>query len=241
MRLLSGTVVRYTWAGIILVVALLLKYHYSTAGAHELQWMLWPLAWLTQTLSGLDFIRADTGDWINLDNNVAIVKSCAGVNFMILSLLVYARRMQPRVSAAGTTGRLLPLTAGCVILCLAAAWGAALLVNTLRIIAAIYLYQQEIAFANFSMEQIHRVAGVLIYFPALWLQFYLFSGGRRERAGIAAAISYLGLMIVVPLLTGGYRINPELFIEHVMVTGGLTIVFLVILAYKGSDMHGQSL
>ena len=216
------------WWIMMLAIAICLKYFYSIATPLDLQWLLRPLALLTQWLLGLQFVNHGSGEWLNVENNIAIIKTCAGINFMILSLFVYAKRYQPVMVSARGTGNIL-LTAGRnIVICLLAAWCATLTVNAIRIVVAIQLYRHEITFAGLSPDQVHRIAGVMIYFPALWLQFHLFGRTRHVHAGIIAALLYLGLLIFVPLITGNYIGQQQVFIEHVLVAGVLTIAMLII-------------
>ena len=221
----------YCWWAVVICSAVVLKYYYSVATANDLQWLLAPLAFLTQSLTGLQFDINDAGEWFNDQNAVAIIKQCAGVNFMILSLPVYARRYQQVMASARRPVRILAVTACCLILCLVMAWAVTLLVNTVRIILAIQLYRHEVTFTGLGPEQIHRIAGVLIYFPALCLQFRIFSGMKQEFTGMIAAVLYLGLVIILPLITGNYRLNPQLFVENTLYTGGITIIILLISDY----------
>ena len=221
----------YCWWAVVICSVLVLKYYYSIASAQDLQWLLAPLAFLTQSLTGLPFDMNSAGEWFNDHNAVAIIKQCAGVNFMILSLPVYARRYQQVVVSACRPDRVLAITICCLLLCLVMAWAATLLVNSIRIILAIQMYRHDVTLAGLGPEQIHRIAGVLIYFPALWLQFRLFSGMRHEYTGYIAAALYLGMVIIVPLLTGNYRLNPQLFVENTLYAGGVTIIIVLITDY----------
>ena len=38
-------------------------------------------------------------------------------------------------------------------------------------------------------------------------------------------------MIILPLITGNYRLNPQLFVENTLYTGGITIIILLISDY----------
>ena len=216
------------WWIMMIGIAICLKYFYSIATPLDLQWLLRPLALLTQWLLGLQFINNGSGEWLNVENNIAIIKSCSGINFMILSLFVYAKRYQPVVVPSRGRRNILMMTGRDIVICLLAAWCATLTVNAIRIVVAIQLYRYEITFAGLSPDQLHRIAGVVIYFPALWLQFHLFGRIRNVHAGIIAALFYLGLLIFVPLITGNYLGQPRVFIEHVLVAGVLTIASLVI-------------
>ena len=216
------------WWTAILSSALLLKFYYSVATANDLQWILRPLAFLTETLTGLQFVMDSTGAWVNARNNVAIVKSCAGINFMVLSLPAYALAFRTHAVFAARSGRWWLKAAGGVAACVTAVWIAALLVNTARVIVSIHLYRSGFTFAGLGSEQIHQMAGVLIFFPALWAQFHWCGRLRAGRAWILAVACYLGMVIVLPILTGNFHADPKLFYDHVRITVGLTVLSLLL-------------
>lgn len=215
------------WIGVVFIAAAL-KYYYSTATALDLQWLLSPLALLTRLLSGIQFEASSTGEWLSTQDNIAIVKTCAGVNFTVLSFLVFARRLQPAGTIKSGKAGLLLSAVCCIVLSMLCAWTVTLVVNTARILVSIQLYRQAATFAGLSPEQLHRVVGILIYFPALWLQFRMVNGIRTGRAGRIAAILYLGLVTGIPLLDGNYRTNPGMFAEHTLFTVGMTLGILML-------------
>ena len=222
MLVTHNTVERFIWWVLVVAAALLVKGIYSGASEQDLQWMLEPLAAMTQFFTGMEFNLNTAGEWVNTQNNIAIVKSCAGLNFMVLSLLAAGMRFEPKIKLSWYWGKTFVVN---ILLCVLIAWGMTLAVNTVRILLSIFLFRYEITFLGFSIEQVHRLAGILIYFPALWLQLVLFSRLNTVRAGYFSAILYLGLVIVVPLLTGNYKINPDLFAEHAYFTFG-TLLFI---------------
>jgi exosortase K len=219
----------FSWWSIVLIVVFLLKYHYSVATAFQLQWILQPLAWLTQLVSGLPFIMNDTGEWLNAQNNIAIVKSCAGVNFMLLSFLVSTWRLRP----INDQGNLLASCLYFILLSLIIAWGMTLLINTLRIFITIQLYLHEIGFPGLTSGQIHRLAGVFIFLPALWMQLNVSSKLKTSQAGIVAGTLYLSLVIIVPFVTGNYKYNLHMFTEQVyFIVGSTVIIYSISLLVK---------
>jgi hypothetical protein len=88
-------------------------------------------------------------------------------------------------------------------------------VNTLRIVAAVELYRLG-PVAGLTPEAAHRLLGILIYLGALWGLYTALdrlTGGRRVGGGLLVVGVYLGMTLVVPLLTGhpGQR-----YAEHAM-------------------------
>ena len=86
-----------------LAVAVSLKYHYSTATAADLDWMLRPLSGVLEVFTGHEFYRDVNGEWVSAAADVRLVKGCAGINFMIMSFLVYAWVLRPGRRVAGVT------------------------------------------------------------------------------------------------------------------------------------------
>lgn len=207
-----------SWWLPVITLALLLKYHYSTATVAELQWMLQPLADVLGMLTGHEFHRDSSGVWVSIPADVRLVQACAGVNFMLMSLLNYAWVFRPDNREESTfwtwLGSQLLLLFAVVI----AAWATALLANTLRIVTAMWLQSDDGFLHAIGIQgaDIHRLIGLAIYLPLLSLQ--MLSGNRvsRRQILIIPTTLYLLLMVIVPLVTGNAMRQPELFIEHLL-------------------------
>ena len=78
------------WWVAVLGVALAIKYHYSIATAADLDWMLRPLSLLLEWSSGHPFHRNNLYEWVSESADVRLVKGCAGINFLLMSLLAWA-------------------------------------------------------------------------------------------------------------------------------------------------------
>jgi exosortase K len=212
----------FAWWLAVLGVALAIKHHYSVAATAELQWMLQPLSQLLEWTSGHPFQRDHLHEWVSESANVRLVKACAGINFLLMSLLAWAWVFRPDRRAevnvpTWITGRILLLLA-----LITAAWTTALLANSLRILVAMHLPGHG--------PGLHRLIGMLIYVPLLSLQLHLGDRGNRKAALAGPVILYLLLMAVVPVLTGNAFNNPGRFIEHLLylaammtITGGLYV------------------
>jgi exosortase K len=158
-----------TRLGVLAVVALVvwgLKRHYADARADELWWILQPTARLVGVVSGATFTVAPGEGYIAHERLFLIEKSCAGVNFMIAAfgMVVFAllRRVRSGPAAFAVLG------AGLV-----ASYGAAVLVNTVRITVAMWLAAHPVPVSTFTPAEVHRIEGITVYFVGLVLLYEL--------------------------------------------------------------------
>ena len=232
---------RYHWQSLLwwlpmLTMALLLKQHYSVADTAGLQWMLQPLADLLSLISGHDFQRSVNGEWYSASADVSLVKACAGINFMLMSLLAYAwvfrpdRNEQPQTVLWSITQLLL------LVAVFIAAWATTLFANTLRIWLAMYLQADDSILAGLGIDgrQLHRFIGIAVYLLILSIQMLPSRRIARWQKAAIPILLYLLLMVLVPLLTGNALHQPMFFIEHVaQLLLGLVVVqgvwYLVVL------------
>lgn len=217
----------FSWWIPVATLTLLLKYHYSTATVAELQWMLQPLADLLNILTGHVFYPEGSGEWVSVTADVRLVKSCAGINFMLMSLAAYAWIFRPDSreennywSWLGGQALLLPTV-------VVFAWATALLANTARILIAMWIQTDYglLQTLGLNATEGHRLIGLSIYLPLLSLQILAASSANRRQALYIPATLYLLLTIIVPLLTGNALHDPKLFLEHAWFLS-LSILFL---------------
>ncbi|MBU1566479.1 MAG: exosortase K [Proteobacteria bacterium] len=203
---------------VVLLLAGVLKYHFSRATSDDLAWILRPLAFAVEKLTDLSFHRESGAGYISNDGLIIIAPVCAGVNFLIAVLLTGAGTVIMTPSSFGQKCLRLALV-------LVSAYLFTLMVNTLRIILAIELYRMDIYGDWLTAERMHRVAGILLYFPALlWygLVFQRLFSGKHSSPIIACCLFwYLGLSLGVPLLTGSFQNSGIRFYEH-----GFTLVII---------------
>ena len=206
----------FAWWLAVLGVALAIKHHYSVATTAELQWMLRPLSQILEWTSGHPFRRDPLHQWVSESANVRLVKACAGINFLLMSLLAWAWVFRPDHREAA---HLQTWVAGRILLLFAlimAAWTTALLANSLRILVAMNLPGHGAG--------LHRAIGMLIYVPLLSLQLHLGDRGNWKAALAGPVILYLLLMAVVPVLTGNAFNSPGVFIEHLLYLAAMVTV-----------------
>jgi exosortase K len=154
---------------VLVVTALVvwgLKRHYADASADALWWILQPTAGLVAIVSGATFTVAPGEGYISHERLFLIEKSCAGVNFMIaaFAMVVFALLRRVRSGAAGLS---------VLALGLAASYGAAVLVNTVRITVAMWLAAHPVPVSAFTPADLHRIEGIAVYFVGLVLLYEL--------------------------------------------------------------------
>ena len=127
----------------LIVVALAMwamKRYYADASVDELAWMLGPTASLVTALTGVPFEWESGQGYLSRERFFLIEKACAGINFMIAAFgmvaVVRCRRIESWRSAAGI-----------LLMCVAASYSMAVLVNAARITAAMWLAAHPVGFA----------------------------------------------------------------------------------------------
>ena len=233
---------------VTLLVAFSLKYHYSQARSDDLVWILGPTAVLVEQFSGIDFEKEVHTGYVNNEHRVIIAPACAGVNFYIIAFCMAVFCGIPVIEPLRS--KALWLTAGLI-----SAYLLTLVVNALRIILAIYLYDVDMYSAWITPERVHRLVGTVIYFFFLYLFYRIIKKGlhsyRRRalaaagpksrptvffKAGSAYRLALAGLVpffwyslitLVVPLLNGAAHDDGARFVEH---SGMVVIGCLIVLA-----------
>lgn len=203
--------------GSAMLAAFGLKRFYSRASVEDLAWILAPTARLVGWLRGETLAPSGAG-WMAPDGGYFIAPACAGVSFLILAWTVAVLGFSHRL---GSPARRLAWWIGSLF----GAYTLTILVNTLRIVAAVELYRLG-SVAGLTAEQAHRALGVALYLGALWGVYgALDRWTGRERSGAGAALAavflvpglYIGMTVGVPLLNGHFRQAGERYAEHAAV------------------------
>jgi len=239
---------------VVLVIAIGLKYHYSRAGSDELTWILAPTSGLVEHLSGIRFENEAHTGFVNHEYRVIIAPSCAGVNFLIIAFCTAVFSGIHRIERWRI--KLVWLATGAI-----SAYLLTLVVNTLRIILSIYMYNADIYWGWITPQRVHRLEGIVIYFFFLCL-FYMIikkvvhtvgravSGKQKDDvpknypvaiyfqwmwAGLIPMFWYVLITLGVPLVNAAYRANAVRFAEHcaVVVCGCLIVIAAVFLIQLG--------
>lgn len=226
------------------LTAYALKYHYSTANAEELCWMLTPVAHLVAFLSGIDFHWLLRAGYVNNSHEVVIAPACAGINFMIICFSTFYFTFVGRLRGARARCSWLGVS-------LATAYLVTLCTNTIRIITSIYLYKARIYGGWVTPERVHQLAGILIYVSFLVAVFLAVermmrrckpsppigpitaTPGERRSCPFAGTMKfpfawYVLITIFVPLLNGAALRTGARFAEHTALVMATTFfAFLV--------------
>jgi exosortase K len=139
---------------------LALKRHYSTAEVEDLRWILGPTSRLVAFVSGSAFEFERGAGYLSRERFFVIEKSCAGLNFMIAALGMIGFGLS-RDAGRARHG------AWIVARSVALSFVAAVLVNALRILVAIWLSSADLASGWWTPARIHRLEGIAVYFGGL--------------------------------------------------------------------------
>jgi exosortase K len=179
-------------------LALALKAFYSRAGATELLWILAPSAWLARFVGGIDLMYEQGAGFISHTHHLVVGPACAGVNFLIICFLClyfsFARHFTDRPRWLAYS--------------LLLSFGATIAANGLRIFVSAHLWNADIYGQWMTREEMHRLAGTVIYFASL-LAFYFAVESRigTRAAHTAPLFWYVGITLGIPLagrmLAGG--------------------------------------
>ena len=216
------------WWLAIGTMAITLKAHYRAADAADLSWLLAPLAQLLELASEHRFERLPSGEWHSAQAGIALVKGCAGINFMVMSLLAWGRAFAPRWRPVeGARSPVVML--GSLAAALLCAWGTALAANLLRIVVLDRV--QPLLETWLSPIAAHRLCGLAVYLGMLTLQVAATERlALRPALAIAAAIQ-AGILLLVPLVNGHATLADPQF-------RALTGSVLVLFALTGSAWSG---
>lgn len=216
LKMFNRTAVNW---GLIALMVFGLKHYYSQAGADELQWLLYPLVLLLELLSPLSFEPLAGGEWLDARHHIRIVKACAGGNFFIISLLGYLWLLPDRRQ---------PLSR--IAVAVLAAWLTTLCANSLRILLSVYAGAALSDGLALSASDSHRLIGILSYFLSICLQLSLDRRRDWYASVMIAALLYLTVTLLIPLLRGWVDGRNTLNSAYIVWVTGIPLALLV-LAY----------
>lgn len=152
--------------GIILtgmvVVAFGLKKFYQTAEVPDLQWILAPTKVLVQAFTGLSFTYDAVEGYVNIPHQMAIAKSCAGVNFLIIVFCTSIFGFTLKMHRSAHQWLSIPAF-------LTIAYLLTIVVNAFRIISALVL--GKTSFMGLDANGLHEMEGVVVYLSFLLLYY----------------------------------------------------------------------
>lgn len=187
--------------GVLAVVAMVafgLKRHYADATTDALSWILTPTAYVVGLVTGVAFAAVPGEGYFSAERMFLIEKACAGVNFMIaafamvaFALLHHARSFRGSAAVVG--------------LSLLASYVAAIVVNAVRIVIAMWLAATPMPLMSLTAAEIHRLEGIAVYFGGLLLLYALVRWIDSGRPSFRYALPlgcYYAVTLGVPLVNG---------------------------------------
>lgn len=171
-----------------LILALALKQFYSAASAALLQWQLYPLVVALELVTELRFEQSADSGWFDALHQVSIVKPCAGINFLIISLLGYWWLWHDKA-----------LRPYWIVVAFGLAWFTALSANVLRIVFCLYGQLPLAALIGVAEAESHRLIGIAVYFLTLWLQLAKFNRKNLRPTATVAVAMYLSMAVLIPM------------------------------------------
>jgi exosortase K len=210
-----------------IMIAIGLKHHYSQASVEDLNWILAPTVEFVEQLSGITFEKEAYTGFISKTHRIIIAKSCAGVNFLIIAfcMLIFSR-----VRATKPVGAKILFFIKSII----TAYFLTIIVNALRIILAIHLYNADIYGGWLTREMLHRIEGTAIYFMFLCFIYFVFvsrqstNKSTARRAIKTPLFWYLIVTLFVPLVRRSLQGDLSGFFEHSLV---VIIILIIILLF----------
>ena len=171
-------------------LAYLLKAFYSRAGAGELLWILAPSAWVARFAGGIDLVYEQGAGFISHAHHMVVGPACAGVNFLITAFLcLYFSFTKHFSNKPGW------LAASALI-----AFGATIAANSLRIFLSAHLWSADIYGPWMTPEEMHRLAGTVIYYASLLALYFAIESRLGARtSSMAPLFWYVGISLGVPL------------------------------------------
>jgi exosortase K len=195
---------------VVALIAFGLKRHYSDARADDLWWILSPTAQAVQLTTGVAFTLVPGEGYFSAERLFLIEKACAGINFMIAAFALVAFALLHRVRSAREG-------AGVVGVSLVASYSAAVIVNTVRIVIALWLADHPVTLSTLTAADVHRLEGIIVYFGGLVLLYEVVrrvdGGGFRSLALPLAC--YYAITLVVPVVNGAAMTRA--FLAHALV------------------------
>ncbi|OQX09426.1 MAG: exosortase K [Desulfobulbaceae bacterium A2] len=209
----AGRVADLALLGLSLALVCGLKFHLSRATSDELGWLLGPLARVVGVLSGYAFHAESGAGYVREDGLLVIAPVCGGGNFLLAILLVAIGTVFVNPASPGRRLRRLAAAAGAAVL-------FALVINALRVTLAITCYDLHLSWGWLTSSRLHRLSGVLLFFPALLayglLVQRMIAGCRQGRVLPLCLGAYLGVALAMPLLNGAGRNAGTGVLEHAL-------------------------
>ena len=210
-----------TKVAVLVIVALVsygLKRYYADASTDALSWILAPTAHLAGAVTSVAFAAVPGEGYFSTERMFLIEKACAGVNFMIAAFVMVAFALLHRARSWRES-------AAVVVVSLLASYVAAIVVNAVRIVIAMWFAARPMMWTSLTAAEIHRLEGIAVYFGGLLLLYALVQRVDRGTASppflLPLACYYL-VTLGLPLANGALRLSSghardRAFVAHALI------------------------
>lgn len=235
-----------------------LKYLSRVSDCDVYQWILTPTVRWVSILCGISFEYLPHSGYVNHFHQFLIAPPCAGLKFMtiVFLMLIFSFLHQIRSKKAGWVW---------FFFSAAFTYGSTVLINGIRISAAIYLpgllEDAGLLKGWLNPDRLHTLIGTIVYFSALCLIYPLASGLCKDKFGqwgqtspetahasgfrpFAPVFWYLLVVLAVPFFTRLFRNDWSGFGSYtILVIGVCTVVTgatCLIRRFQGHTMSGNT-
>ena len=202
-----------------------MKLHYSTASVNELDWILFPTAKAVEGITGISFQKEALTGYVNWDVQIIIAKSCAGINFLIVLVIMLA--VMNLRSQASLKKKWLSLP-GILLF----SYMITIFANAIRIVLSIYCFQLNIFSHWLTKDRFHRITGVIIFFTILSIMYHISlritSGKHSLSKHMTPLLCYIGITIALPLIRTPLLFQNTQFIEHSLIIVMVSLIILTL-------------
>jgi exosortase K len=219
---------KFVVAAVVALVSFALKRHYADASTDALSWILTPTAHLVGLVTGVTFTAVPGEGYFSAERMFLIEKACAGVNFMIAAFAMVAFALLHRARSVRDGAAILGIS-------LAVSYLAAVVVNTTRIVIAMWLAAHPAQWLSLTAAELHRLEGITVYFGGLWLLYALVQwidrGGAAFKYALPVGCYYL-VTLGLPLVNAG-RASDAFLAHGAIVLLVPPVLILLVYAVRG--------
>lgn len=169
-----STMANFSLLSIFVLLAILLKIYYIRSDNNSLFWILTPTTFLVTLFSGVDFVFIRDIGYVSLNQLYIINKSCAGLNFFIITFLLSIIVVSPDKNKVSNNLLI-------IFFLILSSLLLTLIANSSRIYLSINLeiIKYKVSFLRNSEKWFHEAIGITTFFSYLLIYYFLLERVRR--------------------------------------------------------------
>lgn len=227
-----------------------MKVFYRGADCGQLKWLLAPTSGWVGLLSGIPFLYEPGAGYVNHSLRILIAPSCSGFRFMTIAFAMLFFSFLHRIGLEGNAEISFPSPKKRLKICLKKggwlftslllSYPLTVVVNGLRIIAALYLpdflRRADVSLIFLTPGRLHTLIGIGVYFTALLAVYRLTASFFGEKA-LSPADSlrkclpplfwYFFFTLGIPFLSRTYQRDGGNFAEYALLILGCCTILLL--------------